>query len=81
MRESYDIFTVCRKEERYKVKCFDFWKHVIPDTILTIKWAIKNFLAIRQAMPDFRRHVHANSQAVLYLPGSDAERWKSLYHE
>jgi len=45
MRESYDIFTVCRKEERYKVKCFDFWKYVIPDTILTIKWAIKNFLA------------------------------------
>ena len=37
--------------------------------------------AIRQAMPDFRRHVHANSQTVTYLPGSDAERWKSLYHE
>ena len=45
MRESYDIFTVYKKGERYKIKCFNFWKYVIPDTILTIKWGIKNFLA------------------------------------
>lgn len=45
MRESYDIFTVCKKGERYKIRCLDFWKYVIHDTALTIKWAIKNFLA------------------------------------
>lgn len=32
--------------------------------------------AIRQAMPDFRRYVHANKQAVVYLPGQEADRWK-----
>ena len=45
MRESYDIFTVCKKGERYKIKLFDFWKYTITDTLTTIKWAIKNFLA------------------------------------
>ncbi len=33
--------------------------------------------AIRQAMPDFRRYVHANKQSVVYLPGYEAERWKA----
>lgn len=42
MRESYDIFTVCKKGERYKIKCFDFWKYVIPDTFTAIKWWFKN---------------------------------------
>jgi len=37
--------------------------------------------AIRQAMPDFRRNIHANAQSVVYLPGSEADRWKTLYHE
>jgi hypothetical protein len=33
--------------------------------------------AIRQALPDFRRYVHANKQSVVYLPGQEAERWKA----
>lgn len=33
--------------------------------------------AIRQAMPDFRRYVHANKQAIVYLPGQEADRWKA----
>jgi hypothetical protein len=37
--------------------------------------------AIRQAMPDFRRYIHANAQSVVYLPSSEAEKWRSLYHE
>jgi hypothetical protein len=37
--------------------------------------------AIRQAMPDFRRYVHVTGQAVAYIPGMDADRWKALYHE
>lgn len=37
--------------------------------------------AIRQAMPDFRRHVHVTGQAVVYIPGMEADRWKALYHE
>jgi hypothetical protein len=37
--------------------------------------------AIRQALPDFRRYVHVSGQQVVYLPGSEAEKWKSLYHE
>ena len=37
--------------------------------------------AIRQAMPDFRRNIHANAQSVVYLPGSEAEKWRTLYHE
>lgn len=37
--------------------------------------------AIRQAMPDFLRYVHKDKQAVVYLPGQEADRWKTLYHE
>lgn len=37
--------------------------------------------AIRQAMPDFRRYIYANAQSVVYLPGSEAEKWRTLYHE
>ena len=37
--------------------------------------------AIRQALPDFIRFVHADNQQVVYLPGRDAEKWKRLYHE
>jgi hypothetical protein len=37
--------------------------------------------AIRQAMPDFRRYVHVTGQMVVYLPGQEADRWKTLYHE
>ena len=44
MRESYDIFTALKKGERYKVKSLIFWRYVIPDTALTVKWSIRNFL-------------------------------------
>ena len=37
--------------------------------------------ALRQAMPDFRRNIYANAQSVVYLPGSEAEKWRPLYHE
>ena len=37
--------------------------------------------AIRQALPDFQRYVHKSGQQVVYLPGSEAEKWKRLYHE
>jgi hypothetical protein len=37
--------------------------------------------AIRQAMPDFLRHVHVTGQKVVYIPGKEADRWKTLYHE
>jgi phage pi2 protein 07 len=39
--------------------------------------------ALRQAMPDFRRnvHVHSGGQQVVYLPGSDADRWRAKYLE
>lgn len=37
--------------------------------------------ALRQAAPDFRRYVQADNQQVVYLPWSEAERWKALYHE
>ncbi len=36
---------------------------------------------IRQALPDFVRHVHKDAQAVRYFPGSEAERWKAKYYE
>jgi len=37
--------------------------------------------AIRQAIPDFHRYVMKDRQAIVYLPGSEAHRWKTLYHE
>jgi hypothetical protein len=37
--------------------------------------------ALRQAMPDFRRNVHRCGQQVVYLPGSDADRWRNKYLE
>ena len=42
--------------------------------------------AIRQAMPDFIRNVHASSdgthqQAVVYLPGREAAEWRRKYYD
>ena len=37
--------------------------------------------AIRQALPDFVRYVHADSQTIVNFPGAEAERYKALYHE
>ena len=42
MRESYDIFTVCLKDYRYRAKRWEFWIYVIPDTLTAIKWWVKN---------------------------------------
>lgn len=42
--------------------------------------------AIRQAMPDFVRNVHASPdgthrQSVVYLPGREAAEWRRRYYE
>lgn len=37
--------------------------------------------AIRQALPDFQRNIHADSQQVVYIPGNEAARYRHLYHE
>jgi hypothetical protein len=37
--------------------------------------------AIRQAMPDFRRYVHASEQSVVYLPGQEVNRLKERVRE
>lgn len=42
--------------------------------------------AIRQAMPDFIRNVHASPdgthrQSVIYLPGREAAEWRRKYYD
>lgn len=37
--------------------------------------------AIRQAIPDFTRHIYANKQSVVYIPGQEANRWRERFRE
>ena len=66
-----------------RIECDDLFSDFVRKHHLAVEDLTERQLAesIRQAMPDFRRNVHADKQSVIYLPGSEADRWKNLYHE
>lgn len=37
--------------------------------------------ALKQALPDFQKLVSAQGQMVVYLPGSEADRWRRKYYD
>ena len=66
-----------------RTECDDLFSEFVRKHHLAVEDLTERQLAeaIRQAIPDFRRNIHADKQSVIYLPGSEADRWKNLYHK